>query len=669
MVCLGLSLTCFTRAGVTEYVFTSASWASRVGAEVCDGVSDGWHCDQAATDYSAGYTDAQGRRYSQGVSVKTGSSGAGATSVRSFTHVRQMTLRFCQNSSKGKGVFYYQVGANPYDSLIIRKPAVSGTGVYLRDSVLTLSVPQTGTIRFWVRCTENAINIHSLTIRAEEGGSTPFTTATYRLVTDVAQLQDSDQIIIGVHQPGVPYVMGYYDESVSQNNIHAIRAAYSPDRTTVAADDDAIYTLRRTTLDGETCWYIQDELRYEEAYLVANGGRTKNKLSLWTTLTDSKTYGNYGYWDIQVSADGEAVLMNRGNSLGRYLQYNAQNSPTLFGCYASQGAQTPVALYRRTEALGDTTAIVAPLVNFGTVVTNGSESLSGCRDMEVNANRLTADIEVSLKHGAPFSLTVQHLLATSLDRDGDVLTVCYEASAPGHYVDTLLFRSGEVVEQVAVMLTVVQPMTVAEAVHRPDYTQTYLGEVEVTRKYDMYIFVRDETGSMLIWDGGNGATGKRYGAGLKNGDRLQGVCGRMRNYYGVPELAPTQAWTVVTGGTAEPEETLLPIDSADVCRYIRLQDVVVENESVGGLAVSDPFAVQGGVVENRTCTLDAIVMISWDALQLWVVQQHVLPTGIDYTPSSDQDSATSTQPQVRKVLRDGELLLLHDGHTYHITGQ
>ena len=119
MVCLLLAAMSMY-AGITTYTFTNKNWGSKVGAEVCDGTTDGWTCDKAGYEYLTGRPDAQGRWYSQGVSVKTGETNdAGATSVIAFTNVRQLTLNFCQNSSKGKGVFYYQVGSAPYDSLII----------------------------------------------------------------------------------------------------------------------------------------------------------------------------------------------------------------------------------------------------------------------------------------------------------------------------------------------------------------------------------------------------------------------------------------------------------------------------------------------------------------------------------------------------------------------
>ena len=143
-------------AGVTTYTFTSLKWASKVEATPCDGVSDGWISDKDASDYNAGRTYADGSLHMAGVSVKTGTSGAGATSVQSFEEVRQISFNFCQNASKGKGTINVQIGENEPQIITIHKPAVSGTGDLNRDSVIAFDTPQTGKIKFWVNCTENA---------------------------------------------------------------------------------------------------------------------------------------------------------------------------------------------------------------------------------------------------------------------------------------------------------------------------------------------------------------------------------------------------------------------------------------------------------------------------------------------------------------------------------
>ena len=660
--CLSFIFTCVvllhSYAGITTYTFISKDWKSQVNATTCDGKTDGWVCDKEAYEYSDGYTDAQNRIYSRGVSVKTSTSNAGATSVVTFEEVRGIDINFCQNASKGKGSIFVQVGENTHHELVINRPQKS-MGQYNRDTTLQIATAETGKIRFWVTCTENSININTLSIRSNNGGSSPFTTDTYQLVTDISQLQDSDQIIIGVQDPTVNNIMGYFDEAASSNNIHAIRGKYSEDRMQVAADDNAIYTLHKTELNGEVAFYIEDNVRYECAYLVANGGQTKNKLALWDKLYDSKTYGNYGYWNINIAQNGEATIMNLGNSKGKYLQYNASNNPPLFGCYAEL-SQTPVCIYRRVEALGDTMAIVAPLTNFGTVLLRSGEA-SGSQTIQVNANRLTEDISVVLKHGAPF-----HLSTTTIDRDGGNLTISYQATEAGNFVDTLVFSSGDITCQAPVMLRAIAPATVSQAVQSADFETVYLDSVVVTKKFDSYIFVRDHTGSMLIYDTGDGA-GKRYGAGLANGHVLRQVVGRFRNYYGVPEISPTQAWNVETNKiTCLPEEITTIVDSADVCRYVRLTDVVIDEQNIAtapqinSVTVVDAFNT--GIITTLTTQLDAIVMWSWNALELWCVSQEVTEeTGTD-------NITTNNNPTIRKAIIDNQLVIYIDNDLYSILG-
>lgn len=605
-------------AGMTTYTFNSATWTSRVGTEKTDQKTDGWISIKDASDYESSTNP----NFQTGAKVTKSYSGAGATSVRSFTSVRRITFNYA-TTTKGAGSIRVQVGDNtPIDSVVTISTAN-------HDVTIILPEQQTGKITFIVLCTTNSIYLSSITIRAEEGGGDEFMSSHFELVTDVNQLQDSDQIIIGVKKEGVPYIMGYFDETVSQNNIHAIKGYYSQDRTTVSGNDEAIYTLHKTTLKGQTTWIIQDELRYEEAYLVASGGRTKNKLALWTSVYDAGTYGNYGYWSIAIQSDGTATIMNMGNSLGKYLQYNASNSPTLFACYQTEGAQTPVCIYRETAPIAsDSAVIIAPLVQFGTVVLNGESS--GSKTITINANRLTEDIHASFKGGSSnFSISSE-----LLDRDGDNLTISYHVAEAGHYSDTLVLQSGSVRTEVSVLLTAIQPMTIAEAVAQPDYATVFLKTVQVTKKFDTYIFVRDETGSMLIYDNGDGASGKRYGADLKAGDMLTGVTGKFSNYYGVPELAPLAAFSVQGNQAVEPE-VVTKIDSADVCRYVRLSNIKIdEGNMLCGAQCVDKFNV--GFTTDVLCTLDAIVMISWDNIQLWVTNQEWQETGLEnITPASD----------------------------------
>ena len=610
-------------AGVTTYTFTSAKWSSKVGATVCDGSTDGWVCDKEASEYATGRNDGEGRLYSCGVGVKTGTTGAGATSVVAFEDVRRITINFCQNSSRGKGTIYVQVGESTPDSIVITKPKASGEGVYNRDSIVTFEPSQSGKIKFWVKCTENGIYINTISIRSASGGSSPFTMDTYQLVTDAAQLQDSDQVIFGVYKEGVNYIMGYYDEYESVNNIHAIKGRYSADRMQVDADESAIYTLRIADLNGQKAYIFQDELRYEEAYLVASGGQTKNRLALWTDVVSEKSYGNYGYWDIAIENGGEAVITNLGNSLAKIIQYNASNNPTLFACYQER-SQTPVCLYRRVEAMGDIAAIIAPMVNFGTTI-----DTSGSRTVQINANRLTEEIKVTHTNPEVFSISSE-----LLDRDGDALTISYSTTQAGRYVDTLTFISGDVQTTALVLLHLECKKSVAEAVQSDDHAMIYLNDVVVTKKYDNYIYVRDETGSMLLFDRGDGVTGKRYGADVKAGDPLSGVVGRFMNYYGVPEISPTEQFSIGKNSEVLPEKAGTVIDSADVCRYLVLDSAVVNGWtelSYRGkkYAVENKFHLSSFIKDIPTRTY-VIVSYDYDVVTLYIIRQdRYAPQGVE----------------------------------------
>ena len=653
LITILLFLPLMLRAGVTTYTFTSIKWASKVGATACDGKTDGWVCDKEASDYNAGRIYADQSLHMAGVSVKTGTSGAGCTSVLSFEDVRQVTVNFCQNASKGRGTIYVQVGQTT-DSIVVTKPA-SGQGDLNRDSVISFATPVSGKIKLWVTCKENAININTITIRSGAGGSTVFTMDTYQLVTDVEQLEDSDQVIFGVYKEGVNYIMGYYDEMESVNNIHAIKGRYSADRTQVDQDERAIYTLHITDLNGQKAYIFQDELRYEEAYLVASGGSTKNRLALWTDVVSEKSYGNYGYWTITIENGGEAVITNLGNSLAKIIQYNASNNPTLFACYQDR-SQTPVCLYRRVEAIGDIAAIVVPMVNFGTTT-----ETSGARTVQINANRLTEDIAVTHTNPAVFSLSLDRL-----DRDGDALTISYNTTQAGHYTDTLTFTSGGITTQALVLLQLECTKSVAEAVRSTDYAMIYLNDVVVTKKYDNYIYVRDETGSMLLFDRGDGVTGKRYGADVKAGDPLSGVVGRFMNYYGVPELSPTEQFRIGANGEALPEPAPQRIDSVDVCRYLVLENAVVNGwteltYNAQTYAMSNKFHL-ASFIEDVPTRLYVIVSYDYDVVTLYVVRQEL-------NEPSDVNYQLSEGTQNRLVWRDGVVVVETPNGYYTLQGE
>lgn len=612
-------------AGITTYTFTSKDWQSKQGTTVCDGKTDGWTCDKEAYGYSGSY--------SIGVQVTSKLSGAGATTVRSFSDVRRVSINYA-TTTKGAGTIRIQVGDNaPIDSVV----RISTTNT---DLTIVLPAAQTGKISLQVNCSRNSIYVNSVSIRSADGASPEFTQSRFQLVTDIRQLKDSGQIMFGIADGSTNKIMGYYDETVSQNNIHAIAGVYNADRTIINNNDNAIYTLWKAENEqGDTIYIIQDELRYEEAYLVAGGGKTKNKLTLWTDYS-SPQYGLFGVWAIRIAPTGEATIENQGSSVGRYLQYNAGDQ--LFSCYSEPQKFTPVAIYQEVSAIGtERPAIAATAVHFGEVCISGAEA-TGQKSITVNAILLSEDIHASLRHGDIFNLS-----ASTIDRDGDELTVSYHVSEPGLWLDTIDLATQDTAIYVPVTLRAVRQMSIAEAVRSTDFASVYLNPVTVTKKYDTYIFVRDESGSMLIYDTHN-AQDKPYGQGLERGHVLNGVHGRFQNYYGVPELMPSEAWTVEKDkAECLPDSGMSRIDSTDVCRYIALDSVVFAGAQCQyrgkSYAVADKFNI-GAPVENRPTRVEAIVSYDWNVVTLWIIRQTLYPptTGVLSPIGEDEDDSAAT---------------------------
>jgi len=586
----------YTTAGIVTYTFTSKTWESQLGTVKCDGLTDGWisHKDAAHFDKQTSYL-------AHGVKVTSSFSGAGAKSVKSFKNINRIVFNY-GTTADGKGSIKVQIGANPSIDTVITKSTSN------QDFVIDLPEPQSGYITFYVNCTKNSLFLSSITLRAD---STPFTQVSYQMVTDVNQLKDSDQIIFGASAGD--YIMSFFDESFSKNNIKAIPGVYAADRQTVNENEAAVYTLRTIKHNNKTRYLLVDDIRYYSAYLVASGGQTKNRLALWGDYTSSM-YGDYGIWDITIAANGDATIASQGVSLGKYIQLN-ESSPTgaIYGCYQNLNYTSP-RIYHRVEGIGDQPTIVAPIANFGTMVKKGTGVLEGAKTILINANNLTDTIRCALRQSNVFSLDTNRL-----DKNGDYLTIRYQADTVGQFVDTLELTSGEVSKQILVFLDVQPLRTISQVVEVDDYTMVYLDSVVVTKKYDKYVFIRDATGSMLIWDATNPATGKPYAQDLKNGHVLTNVQGRFRNYYGVPELSPSAAWKVGAKKLSCEPDTVLTVDSADVCRYVRIEKVVVEDGLWQGIPVLDKFNT--GVKSGVTTTLDAIVMIDHDVLQLWIVKQ------------------------------------------------
>ncbi|MDO4819904.1 MAG: hypothetical protein Q3994_05985 [Prevotella sp.] len=570
LLLISFYITVCVNANTTTYVFTSTTWKSKVGTIVTDAKTDGWICNKEATDYNEGRTDAQGALYSRGVGVKTGTTGAGCTSVITFSKVRKVIVNYCQNSSKGKGQINISVG-DKTESIIVSRPASSGEGVYNRDTELTFA-EESGQVTLSVDCTENGIYINTVTIKADNGSpyNPSVAGSVFKLVTDASQLQDGDEVFFGVAKDKTDYVMGIWDETFSKNNIAAIKASYDDDRQVVTAGDEYSYMVER---HGDSIAFLD----IYNWYLVASGGNPNHGSNNYLTVWDkyhSENFGDYGLWDVQVSADGKAMVKSYGTSRSNLIQFNpnGSNSRPIFACYA-EAQYTPIAIYRRQSDIDITKPMIqCNFVNFGSQLLR-EDKVEDSKRLTVQAINLKEDITASLKYGTVFGLD-----KTLLDRDGDNLTISCSASEMGDYMDSLILKSGETMKAVAVLLHVDKTISIANARELKNLTTCWLNDVTVTKKYNQHIFAKDATGCILLYDAGN-----MYGQGIKKGDVLTGVSGYVKNYYGNPEVCLNSQFEV-TGQTDVMPDIIERLDSADVCRFVRL-----ENQKLTTISLYDLF--------------------------------------------------------------------------------
>lgn len=132
------------------YVFTSKSWAATLNDSEAN-----WTSGLAGNALQSG----------RGVQITTGSTGANATSPRSFTNVSAITVTYSMNASKGVGTIKVKVGDGTEQSFSVTKP--SGDGTDDKTKIFTFSPNETGSVKLTVDCTENSIYIKQIAITAE----------------------------------------------------------------------------------------------------------------------------------------------------------------------------------------------------------------------------------------------------------------------------------------------------------------------------------------------------------------------------------------------------------------------------------------------------------------------------------------------------------------------
>ena len=177
-----------------------------------------------------------------------------------------------------------------------------------------------GTAKIWVKAT--AVNI-SDTCEVTVLGELDQTTVTYNAVKDPALLTNGAKVFFGTSKEGEDYIMGFYSEEISKNNIKGVAATYGDKRHTVTAELAYAYTVQR---EGDYIIFIDADGNYLRPI-------SDSKLRSSTTLD------NQAKWTISsINQDDATVEVKNVGFTSCYIYNNCQGTNEIFNIYSGYDA-------------------------------------------------------------------------------------------------------------------------------------------------------------------------------------------------------------------------------------------------------------------------------------------------------------------------------------------
>ena len=177
-----------------------------------------------------------------------------------------------------------------------------------------------GSAQIWVKAT--AVGLAD-TCDVTVLGAMDQTTVTYNAVKDIACLTDGAKVFFGTSKEGEDYIMGIYNEETSKNNIKGVAATYGEGRHTVTAEQAYAYTVKR---EGDYLIFIDHDGNYLRPI-------SDSKLRSSTTLD------NQAKWTINsINQDDATVEVKNAYFTSRYIYNNCQGTNEIFNIYQGYDA-------------------------------------------------------------------------------------------------------------------------------------------------------------------------------------------------------------------------------------------------------------------------------------------------------------------------------------------
>lgn len=318
--------------------------------------------------------------------------------------------------------------------------------VTVSDGVVTAVAK--GTAQIWVKAT--AVNIAD-TCSVTVLGAMDQTTVTYNAVKDLAYLTDGAKVFFGTSKEGEDYIMGIYNETTSKNNIKGVSATYGENRHTVTAEQAYAYTVQR---DGDYIIFVDADGNYLRPI-------SDSKLRSSTTLD------NQAKWAINsINQDDATVEVKNAGFTSRYIYNNCQGTNEIFNIYSGYDASylAKTILYASTAPEWTDRVLDSWMTASDTVLDWGQyepdttyasdeswKDWGDVRRFTLSFNDLTEDITVTLTGDTAFYCGTEVIRTTA--KQPVELSVYWETDEVGVYTGELrLSTATEGVEDIVIQL-------------------------------------------------------------------------------------------------------------------------------------------------------------------------------------------------------------------------
>ena len=257
---------------VTTYIFNSRDWTA-----TCNDEDANWNSNTRAGGYTAG----------QGTQITSSSSGANATSPKSFTNVKKIVVTYCTNSSKGDGAIKVKIGTGTEKTFSVTKPSSGGTTLKTTD--FDFSPTETGTVTLTVDCTTNSIYIYSIAITEEGTVSSDPSISAADVEIDFDATSGEISYIINNGVDGGVLTASSETSWISDVTVDAenTKVTFTTTENASATSREGIITL--VYKDGD------DELATKDVTVTQAKAVITTKYTLATAITPGKHYIFVGY--------------------------------------------------------------------------------------------------------------------------------------------------------------------------------------------------------------------------------------------------------------------------------------------------------------------------------------------------------------------------------------